>query len=203
MQFALVICVFVLARVAHAQGAQPPVSVQAPASATLVRLFTPFNSGGLSVGLAVTDSATGSCFTPSVADSFRVDGWRCSAGNRIYDPCFENIFADRRILACADAPWTANVVLLRLTSPLPSARRGQVDRSNTLPWALELANGQRCTMLTGATNVIAGMRVNYGCRDEAYAVGSVDRTLPVWRIFFQSARRSISLDQVEVSTAWY
>ena len=71
-----------------------------------------------------------------------------------------------------------------------------------MPWALELANGQHCTLFTGATAPIAGMRINYGCPGGLVVVGDVDRSLPVWRVFWQG-EKSISLDQTEVVVAWY
>ncbi|HEY9845053.1 MAG TPA: hypothetical protein V6D03_02550 [Candidatus Caenarcaniphilales bacterium] len=180
-----------------------PGSLQAQPSrsATQIRIFTPFNTGGLNIGLAVTDRAQGTCMGGSLAAATRPDAWRCSAGNRIYDPCFENTLGNRNVLACAEPPWTANVVLLRLTAPLPT-NNNRADRSKTLPWALELANGQRCTLLTGATGLIAGMRVNYGYADGSSVVGNSERTQPLWKVFFQS-QRSLSLDYTEVVVAWF
>ncbi len=55
-----------------------------------------------------------------------------------------------------------------------------------MPSALELPNGVRCIVApTGAGLGIAGMRVNYTCSDDSGALGAVDRTEPVWRIFVQ------------------
>jgi len=71
-----------------------------------------------------------------------------------------------------------------------------------MPWALELGNGQRCVILTGATAPVVGMRINYGCGTGAQVVGDVDRSLPMWKVFYQG-EKSISLNQVDVLTAWY
>ena len=168
---------------------------------TQLQVFTPFTTSGLSVGLAVTDRATGSCFALSAANPGRPDAWRCNVGNAVQDPCFVNLEGTR--LACAQEPFSANALLLTLAGSLPPGAQSQGLDMKAAPWALELANGQHCTPLTGATAPVAGMRINYGCGDDAYVVGTVDRSRPLWRVFYQTANRSLSLQQVAVTTAWY
>lgn len=177
---------------------------QEASTSTQVRIFTPYTTNGLSIGLAVTDEVSGSCFASSVASGARPDAWRCTVDNTIYDPCFENLFGDQKTLACAESPFPANVVLLTLTADLPAAQHiGELDVTKAMPWALELENGEKCTLLTGATASVAGMRINYGCSENAYVVGSIDRSLPLWRVFYQTINRSLSLNQLGVTTAWY
>ena len=184
-------------------------AIEAPASAqqinavTRVRIFTPFSPTGLNSGLTVKERVNGSCMAGSLADASRVDAWRCSAGNQMYDPCFENNFGERGLLACVQMPWTNSVTMLRPISPLPAAENDKGDPGEILPWALELANGQRCVLLTGATGAVAGMRINYECSDGYYVAGPIDRTLPLWRVFHQPATGSIAMDQIEVSAAWF
>lgn len=174
----------------------------AAVASTQIKLITPFQNGHLGIGVAVTQQGNGKCFAASAASPSRPDAWRCSMGNSILDPCLQNVMGNASILACPDKPWSANVVLLTLTSPLPSEPRKIPERRDTMPWALELANGQHCTLFTGATAPIAGMRINYGCPGGFVVVGDVDRSLPVWRVFWQG-EKSISLDQTEVVVAWY
>lgn len=71
-----------------------------------------------------------------------------------------------------------------------------------LPWALELANGKRCSLFTGATAPVAGMRINYGCPGGFQVVGDIDRSASTWRIFFQAENSSV-LEQVDIAVAWY
>lgn len=170
--------------------------------ATQVKFMTPFQSGHLGIGISVTSRGSGKCFAVSAASSSRPDAWRCMIDNAIHDPCFQNVMGDPNVLACPDAPWTANVSLLTLTSPLPAEKRGQLVWKDNLPWALELANGQRCSLFTGATAPIAGMRINYGCSGGFIVVGDIDRSQPVWRVFFQG-EKSIALEPVDVAVAWY
>ena len=177
------------------------VMAQPPPTMTQLQVFTPFTTSGLSIGLALTHRAKGSCFATSAADPGRTDAWRCEAGNAVHDPCFVNL--DQTRLACAENPFSANAVMLTLTKDLPADTAGQEPNFKAAPWALELENGQTCTPLTGATAPIAGMRINYGCGDDAYVAGPGDRSRPLWRVFFQTPNRSLSLQQVAVTTAWY
>ena len=180
-------------------GAQPASAV------TQTRVFTPFNARGERVvGLAVTGEVEGGCDVNSAATPERPDAWRCSAENEVLDPCFQNLLGDGGTLACAEDPFSAEVVMLTLSTPLPDpAATDEPDFAAGLPWALELANGQRCTLLTGATASIAGMRINFGCLDGAQVVGELDRRLPRWRVFYGTAARSLFLEQVGVATTWY
>jgi hypothetical protein len=180
-----------------------PASAQPINAVTRVRIFTPFGPTGLNPGLTVEARVNGSCMAGSLADASRVDAWRCNAGNQIYDPCFENSFGERGLLACVQMPWTNTVTMLKPNSPLPAAENDKSDPGEILPWALELANGQRCVLLTGATGGVAGMRINYECSDGYYVAGPVDRTLPLWRVFHQPASGSIAMEQIEVSAVWF
>jgi len=70
-----------------------------------------------------------------------------------------------------------------------------------LPWALELANGERCTLLSGATSVLAGERINYGCEGGGVVLGAAHRGQPVWTVSYL-ADQSVATNVVEVAVAW-
>jgi hypothetical protein len=70
-----------------------------------------------------------------------------------------------------------------------------------IPWALELANGDRCTLLTGATAVLAGERLNYGCESGGSVLGELDRSGPVWMVFYL-AKDAYASDLVPVAVVW-
>lgn len=170
---------------------------------TSIKLLTPFGPNGLSIGMAVTEKVSGKCFVVSLASPSRPDAWRCSSGNGLLDPCYQRIMGDEKQLACpVGGPWPANVILLTLNSPLPSEPRKEITRAEVLPWALELANGHRCTLFTSATAPVAGMRINYGCPGGFQVVGEIDRSQPVWRVFFHG-EKSIALEQADVTVAWF
>ncbi|WP_019588103.1 hypothetical protein [Deinococcus apachensis] len=150
--------------------------------ATGLHIYTPFQpGGGLVIGVAVTGRTRGSCFATSAAAPNRPDAYRCTASNAILDPCFAPL-NDQTSLACSRDPWSANAILLTRSGPLPFNARlsaADPDYAQAMPWALELANGQRCTRMTGATAPVAGLRINYGCPGGGVVAGGIDRTLPL------------------------
>jgi hypothetical protein len=46
------------------------------------------------------------------------------------------------------------------------------------------------------------MRINYGCPGGFQIVGDIDRSSPVWRVFFL-AENAMALEQVDIAVAWY
>ena len=70
-----------------------------------------------------------------------------------------------------------------------------------IPWAVELANGERCTLLTGATAAFAGQRLNYGCESGGYVIGELQRDGLVWMASFL-AKDAFASDLVPVAVAW-
>lgn len=70
-----------------------------------------------------------------------------------------------------------------------------------IPWALELANAERCTLLTGATAVLAGERINYGCEGGGMVFGEVNRDGPLWTVSYL-AEDAFASDLVAVTVAW-
>jgi hypothetical protein len=179
-----------------AQGTQRTVS------RTEVRLFEPWTPQGLSIGIAVLQKLSGKCFAESAASSSRPDAWRCSAANAIQDPCYMQVMGDQKQLACARDPWSANVNLFTLEGALPSGERKEQKAADAVPWALELADGSRCTLMTGGTYMMAGMRANYGCIGGRDLFGDIDRSQPVWQIFSHTDK-SIALTQSAIKVAWY
>jgi hypothetical protein len=137
-------------------------------------VFTP--AGKLSSAFHVGTRASGSCWTASLA-SGAADAWRCAAGNAIHDPCFA-ASPHAKTVVCFLDPWHP-VTILALTKPLP--RHGPT-LAQTLPWAIETTDGRRCTYLTGATAPMGAERINYGCTDHSYLIGSPNRSKPLWTI---------------------
>jgi hypothetical protein len=120
-------------------------------------------------------------------------------------------------LACVEDPFSTEVTLLTLTEPLvrekeaadpggdPSMTMGQeaddVLAPWDLPWALELANGDRCTLLHGTLTVMAGQTVAYGCVEGGMVLGETDRTQPVWTVNYL-AEGEVASHLVDVAVAW-
>jgi hypothetical protein len=98
--------------------------------------------------------------------------------------------------------------------PLPGAPAATIDQSvpavipepaavsEPLPWALELTDGEQCTLATGATAVFAGMRINYFCSGGGSILGAPDRSMPVWAVTYL-AEGAVASDLVSVAVVWY
>jgi hypothetical protein len=198
-----------------------PTAVEPGAGVTPTRTDTryvvPFTPDGLNPGLNVTSSIEGACtFGSSIAYS-RPDAWACTTEGGVLDPCFENSFValdEATEVACLDTPWSTDVVLLTLTAPLSrekeapdGAMTGAADTAEEriqpwdLPWALELANGDRCSLLHGTLIVLAGQVVHYGCEQGGMILGETDRGQPVWSVTYL-AEGDVATSLVDVLTAW-
>jgi hypothetical protein len=188
-----------------AQDGSPSAAAQNTPEAltsTQIRVFVPFSPDGLSKALTVKEQITGECFSTSLASPARPDAWRCMANNAIYDPCFAQIMGDGTQLACASSPWETSVSQFTTTKAL-EVNSGKLNWTSGMPWALELENVQRCTLLTGATFGIAGLRVNYGCDKGGSVVGEPDRSRSVWTVLYYANDGGYALEQAGVAVAWY
>jgi hypothetical protein len=169
--------------------------VTQPATAT--RLFSVESpSGGLTVG--IQRRASGNCFTGSI-DLERSDAWRCTVANNIYDPCFS---LDQSHVVCPpDGPWGRTAVLVNLTAALPASGNKDAEAKGT-PWAIQLDDGARCLLLSGASNVIAGRRLNYNCTHGLGLYGDVNRSGSVWTIF-GAGQHASSITPYAIALVWY
>jgi hypothetical protein len=209
---------------ASAQDATPEADVggtDSPVQRTDVRYLLPFGPDGLNPGLTETATVEGVCGFSSIVALDRPDAWDCmSVDNEIFDPCFEPFMMDPEELgqlACVEAPFSTEVTLLTLTEPLarekeapdtgadPSMAMSQdaerVINPWDLPWALELANGDRCTLLHGTLTVMAGQTVHYGCVDGGMVLGETERSQPVWTVSYL-AEGEFASSLVDVAVAW-
>jgi hypothetical protein len=206
-----------------AVGHAAPVTAQdaTPAAGSLVRTdvryVLPFTPDGLNSGLSATTTEEGVCGFSSSAALDRPDAWDCTgADGQIYDPCFENPFIapdEPGEVACLASPFTTDVVVLSLTAPLvrekeaPDAGTGMAQAAGVaidpwdLPWALELANGDRCTLLGGTLTVVAGQTAHYGCADGGVVLGEVNHSQPIWTVNYL-AQGEVASHLVEVVVAW-
>jgi len=187
------------------------------ANRTDTRYVVPFTPDGLNPGLSVTSTETGACtFGSSIANG-RPDAWGCTTEGGVLDPCFENAFVapdEATEVACFATPWSTDVVMLTLTAPLlrekeepDGAISGAADTADEviqpwdLPWALELANGDRCSLMHGTLIFMAGQVVHYGCENGGMILGETNRGQPVWAVTYLD-EGEVASDLVDVITAW-
>jgi hypothetical protein len=150
--------VVVAAAVAGCGSSAPPaVSTAAAVAHTLKVYVSPVTSAGSPAGgYQVTSRASdASCEAGSEAIG---EGYRCSAGNYIYDPCWAEKAAKPTVLCLAE-PWLHTVAELRLNSALPSIPREHGGRIE--PWGVQLADGNRCGLVQGAHNPFDGTVLDY------------------------------------------
>jgi hypothetical protein len=139
---------------------------------------------------------------------------RCSAGHYIYDPCWAE--ADGPFgpsVLCLFWPWEHTVERL-LTETEVATDPPESDAPGVSPWAVELADGQRCRAHTGAHSSLDPARgdeadvVDYYCDDKNLGLSLLrgfDTTSPVWTA---RAARYVD-DQYEraepqrIATAWF
>ena len=201
-----------------AQEATPTTPVDAgEAGRTDTRFVLPYTPDGLNPGLTVTATEEGICGFSSIVALDRPDAWDCiGASNQIYDPCFENPFLapdEPGEVACLTSPFATDVVVLTLTQPLvrekeaPDAGMSMAQAAGVaiepwdLPWALELANGDRCELLHGTLTMMAGQVAHYSCADGGIVLGETDRSQPVWTVTYLAAGE-VASTLVEVTAAW-
>jgi hypothetical protein len=189
----------------------------AAATRTDMRYVVPFTPDGLNPGLTATATEEGVCSFASSAALERPDAWACiGAEDQIYDPCFENPFIlpdEPGQVACLDSPFSTDVVVLTLTEPLvrekeaPDASTSMAQAAGVsiepgdLPWAVELANGDQCTLLRGTLIVLAGQTAHYSCLDGGTILGEVQHQDAVWTVNYLAEGDTAS-NVVEVVTAW-
>lgn len=172
-------------------------STSSTTAATLAKIYDPVNSeGGLAV--SVTRTLRGNCFTTSIVAS-RPDAFRCMSGNAILDPCF---MAEGSDAACPiNGPWTNMAVLLKNAVPNSSAPNKDLGTGGQ-PWAIQLTNGANCQELSGATTLVAGQRLGYGCTGGAGLYGNVHRSGQVWTIY-EGTPHSATLALKPIAVAWF
>lgn len=178
------------------------ISAFAQATATNIQTFHPFGAQGVNPSLKVANQVSGYCWSPSVANG-RQNTWRCMAGNAVLDPCFSDNAAQEKRLVCVKSPTDTSVTLLQLTKPLPKAKDRNFNIKKTMPWAIELTDGNFCTYMTGGTTVVMNKRMNYGCNNGGYLFGDIARKGHVWQTYFSQQGTKDDMKLVPIKTAWY
>lgn len=196
---------------ATAQDATPAAELETAAMSlarTDVRLVLPFGVDGLDADLTSSANVAGVCGFSSLMATGRPDAWDCLGDDdQIYDPCFENPYApidDPGELACIASPFAGDVILLALDEPLVREKETTADTIEdpwALPWGVELANGERCTLQSDIDVVLAGQPVHYACADGGLLLGEVDRRLPIWVVSYL-ANGATESTLAEIAVAW-
>lgn len=137
------------------------------------------------------------CWSNSLSVDRR-DSFRCSKDHIIYDPCFPVSF-DFSLLSCPSYPEDKSTIFKYVKSEEFKSYYDDVVKSEK-PWFIVLKGGDRCGFVTGATSLIANMRVDYYCDDGKILL------LPIKREDDKMTIGCLSGDKVEecvVKEAWF
>ncbi|MER5347848.1 protein kinase [Streptomyces mirabilis] len=166
-------------------------SVQA--TQTQVVTISPWSPDGTPAGgITTTGRASGSCFG-TAESTMRTDAWRCSAGDRILDPCFspDSNPEDTSALCLDGAP--NRMVELSVPQGFPGNNDHMPGGPDIEPITLVLSNGARCSFTGGGTSTLAGQRLNYGCDNGGYLYGYPNKTAALWTISYSAPNSGASV----------
>lgn len=177
-------------------------ATQSP-SVTEVLLMRPWKFGTLDPQIEVTGRHDSSCSASIISSD--PESLRCftqGGQSLVLDPCWPE-FGEVVQAICLEDPWSGEGILVTPTvEEDDTGDERTVDLTPPTPWALELANGERCVLSGGATGSVAGMRLNYGCGgEESWVVGEVDQRQKLWTVLY-SPDGSNEISQVAVTRAW-
>jgi energy-coupling factor transporter transmembrane protein EcfT len=170
---------------------KPPLLPAPKTEQLIMRVYG--DDGKLLPGLRVTQTTTATDCIRSLR-SGDIEALRCFTDPVVYDPCWINF---KNIAACLENPWSKKAVLVRGAHPEPHLN---TNRDPGTFWALELANGERCSFSGGATGTVAGMRINYDCT-QGSVLGDPDRSGPQWLVRYHR-KNSTEVIQTPVLRAW-
>jgi hypothetical protein len=107
------------------------------------------------------------CWINSISSN-RPDAFRCVVNDRIFDPCFINPFYDS-LLVCPTNPYKDRLYFKVNPDKLPRSETEKLGKNiDNYPWNIKLVDDTECSFETGATALIAGMRIDYSCNNKKY-----------------------------------
>jgi len=180
-------------------SAGPSAAAVASAPVTTLHVYAPFAGGSIAPGIRVARTVSGYCWTSSIGD-WRSDAFRCFVGNLIHDPCFANTVNRPSFVLCPLYRPGQKVLRINLTKPLPS-RPVAGDPTRHAPWFIRLANGQWCGREEGATGLVAGLPISYGCT-HGVLLGNPHRGHS-WTMFFARNFTARQYKRVPITAVWW
>jgi hypothetical protein len=180
-----------------------PTSLGAPGPTSLV-LYAPFTAEGhVASDTQISATVAGRCWSSSV--SRRSDAYRCvTTTSYLQDPCFADESGHAAFVLCPSRFLPPRkVVKITLAGRLAAANSRSGDPMQGLPWTVRLSDGRWCGVLLGATGVVAGMRINYGCNGGGTLIGTPRRSLRTWTILFSESSQSSKFRAVPIAAAWW
>ncbi|MET7780081.1 protein kinase [Streptomyces sp. NPDC005388] len=184
-----------IGRPAASSPSHTPAAAVSSVQATQTQVVTisPWSPDGTPAGgITITGRSSGSCFG-TAESTMRTDAWRCSAGDRILDPCFspDSNPEDTSALCLDGAP--NRMVELSVPQGFPGNNDHMPGGPDIEPITLVLSNGARCSFIGGGTSTLAGQRLNYGCDNGGYLYGYPSKTAALWTISYSAPNSGASV----------
>jgi len=166
---------------------------------TELSLYRPFAETTTHRPVTIELTQHGVC-RPQSQRVVREDAWHCvSDEGKTYDPCFSKRFGSNTTVICPESPWSGKSIQLILAQPLDEKHQVSLDMSSTLPWAIELASGERCLSIE-SSQYFDQLPVHYQCASGVVLTGNVNRCANVWTILkYDSTGVSLS----DVAKVWF
>jgi hypothetical protein len=112
-------------------------------------------------------------------------GYRCNWSHYLSSTCFRDGPNPTVYAICVSDPWSQTVIRVR-TRWLTYYPGVTYANDTGLPWALQLADGNRClAILTGSSNIPTpdgSRRADFGCYRSGLELGDLRRDHGVWKI---------------------
>ena len=148
--------------------------------------------------ITVSSNKTGECLGPS-EQTTREDAWRCQAEGKTYDPCFMDADAVQKQVVCAESPWSPSGIRMTVKGALDNSQHHALDMSRNFPWAVELADGEKCQFIT-AKEEYDGLPIRYRCDKNTDLIGHVQRCDSRWKMLQRTAH---GVETVDIAKAWF
>lgn len=173
-------------------------SFLASAGDTVLKLYRPFGEATDQISPTVKNILSGECYTQSQL-IIREDAWRCQAKGKIFDPCFVKMAGNKMEAICPQSPWIGDSVQINVSNPLNNENHLTLDMSRIFPWAIELANGDRCQAVETPESYDS-MPVRYRCSNQNVLIGYLQRCKSTWSMLEKTSEGVIT---VELTKAWF
>ncbi|KGP62602.1 hypothetical protein EP47_01235 [Legionella norrlandica] len=173
-------------------------SFLAHAGDTVLKLYRPFGEVYDQAPPIVKKKLSGQCYEQSRL-IIREDAWRCQAEGQLFDPCFAKAGGKKMEVICPQSPWVGDSIQIDVSVPLNNEHHKTLDMSRTLPWAIELINGEFCIAID-SNELYDSMPVRYRCNYQNVLIGHLQRCKTVWSMLEKTPQGVIT---VELGRAWF
>ena len=129
----------------------------------------------------------------------RPNAWRCIEKNRIHDPCFSPSPQADFVICDADPTGDPRGLKAMLAHPFPAPGPSS---DGIQAWLMRLSDGSECGFILGATYVIGGERVNYGCTN-GWSVVGFPRIGSIWMVKIVRTGQTQGIRMMPVAEVWW